>query len=153
MESNNINGNNSVLDVSSYIINYCHKNDFTITNLKLQKLLYFCQATFLLESKGEVPCFSEPIIAWPYGPVVLKSYNLYSAYGSSEIPKVLNFDEKVIKGKAIIDSVLNAAANKNPFVLVDITHSQKPWINAFKKGQGAGTEITKKSIYNYFSNK
>ena len=37
---------NNVLDVCRYIINYSNKKDYGISNLKLQKILYFIQAFF-----------------------------------------------------------------------------------------------------------
>ena len=57
-----------VLDVSRYIINYCNENYYLISNLKLQKILYFVQA-FFLEAKNE-ECFREEIEAWDFGPVI-----------------------------------------------------------------------------------
>lgn len=41
----------SVLDVSRHIINYSEEKDYGVSNLKLQKLLYFVQAYFMLEKK------------------------------------------------------------------------------------------------------
>lgn len=40
-----------VLDVCRHIINYSEKEDYGVSNLKLQKLLYFVQAYFMLEKK------------------------------------------------------------------------------------------------------
>ena len=55
----------------------------SITNLKLQKLLYYAQGCYLaLENK---PLFNDNIVAWKHGPVVECIYNKYSPYGSSGI--------------------------------------------------------------------
>lgn len=49
----------SAIDVSRYIINKCHDYDISISNLKLQKLIYFAQGFSLaLENK---PLFIEEI--------------------------------------------------------------------------------------------
>lgn len=48
-----------VLDVCRYIINYSNRKDYGVSNLKLQKLLYFIQAYFLINSSENKPCFSE----------------------------------------------------------------------------------------------
>lgn len=48
-----------VLDVCRHIINYSEKEDYGVSNLKLQKLLYFVQAYFMLEKKDHAPCFHE----------------------------------------------------------------------------------------------
>ena len=44
-----------------------------MTNLRLQKILYFIQA-FSLISTGH-PLFKEDILAWQYGPVVKEVYD------------------------------------------------------------------------------
>ena len=37
----------NVLDVCRFIINHCDEKDYSLSNLKLQKILYFIQAYFL----------------------------------------------------------------------------------------------------------
>lgn len=63
----------NVLDVCRYVINYSNDKDYDISNLKLQKLLYFIQAYFLI-NKNET-CFNETIEAWDFGPVIPKAYS------------------------------------------------------------------------------
>ncbi len=64
----------------------------TISNLKLQKLLYYAQGIFL--AINDEPLFEEPILAWAHGPVVESVYHEYKAYGSSgiEFDEDFNFD-------------------------------------------------------------
>ena len=47
----------SAIDVARYIIAHCNRNGQTISNLKLQKILYFIQAEFLVVQ--DKPCFQE----------------------------------------------------------------------------------------------
>lgn len=146
-----IKGDNNVLDVAKYIIHYCHTNNIYITNLKLQKLLYFCEAIYLLEFRGKRACFNESIVAWQYGPVVKEAYFEYSLYGSSEIKDVSSSEtrlESKLHNVSIIKDVLDSLAKLDAFELVDITHSQNPWINAY--GTYNGAPISKKSIYDFF---
>ena len=42
----------SAFDISSYIIEYSNEKQYIISGLKLQKLLYFVQAYFLMQKKG-----------------------------------------------------------------------------------------------------
>ncbi|WP_455104174.1 Panacea domain-containing protein [Peptostreptococcus sp.] len=152
------------LDISRYIINYCNNHDIEISNLKLQKLLYFVQAMFLV-TYG-VPAFFQNIVAWPYGTVVDDVYHEYKQFGSMSIPSIeyysdfsLNsmnfetkkFDESIINSehREKINGVLNVMANKDAFKLVDITHSQEPWIKAYK--EGSGSVISNESIKEFFS--
>ncbi len=46
-----------VLEVCRHIINYSNAKDYRISNFKLQKLLYFVQAYFLIASRDKQPCF------------------------------------------------------------------------------------------------
>ena len=54
-------------DIARYIIERCKETNRTISNLKLQKILYFVQAEFLVSTNHA--CFSDPIEAWDFGPV------------------------------------------------------------------------------------
>ena len=47
----------SAIDVAKYIIWYCKRQGYRISNLKLQKILYFVQASFLVNQGN--PCFFE----------------------------------------------------------------------------------------------
>ena len=58
----------SVIDISKYVVCYSNKKNYGITNLRLQKILYFIQAYFLKIKKE--PCFKENMEAWDFGPVV-----------------------------------------------------------------------------------
>ena len=55
----------------------------TISNLKLQKLLYFAQG-FHLAAFGEA-LFGEDMIVWSYGPAVPSVYDVYKKYRNRAI--------------------------------------------------------------------
>ena len=71
----------NVLDVAIYVINYAHDADCgeSMSNLKLQKILYYIQAAFLVEKNRE--CFKAVIIAGEFGPVIPEVYQKYKIYG------------------------------------------------------------------------
>ena len=46
---------NKTIEISKYIVNYANEKGLGITNLKLQKLLYYVQAAFLLLSDVILP--------------------------------------------------------------------------------------------------
>lgn len=101
----------NVLTVARYIINRCNENNRTISNLKLQKMLYFVQAEFLVE-KGEA-CFSEKIQAWNFGPVVPEVYQQYKVYGAANIPSRRRLVDRTIISEAdkkIIDDMVDECA-------------------------------------------
>ena len=63
----------AAVDIANYVVNYVKDHGEHISNLKLQKILYYIQAAFLCE-KGK-GCFSDPIMCWRHGPVVQSVYN------------------------------------------------------------------------------
>ena len=74
-----------VLDIARFVINYCNDREYDISNLRLQKLLYFIQA-YYLGLKNKMPLFKEDFEAWDFGPVIPCVYQEYKAFGGSNIP-------------------------------------------------------------------
>ena len=73
-----------VQDIARYVIRRCWQNERPVNNLKLQKILYFIQAEFLVGT-GKA-CFDDEIEAWASGPVVPAVYSRYMIFGSTNIP-------------------------------------------------------------------
>ena len=117
-----------------------------LTNLKLQKLLYYQQG-FHLAFFG-TPLFDEDVEAWMYGPVVPAVYDEYSAYGSSALPEVkepvsLSEDEE-----ELFSEVYDAYREFSAIGLMNRTHSERPWLDAVPHDRG--TVITQESMMAYF---
>ncbi|MCI9531489.1 MAG: DUF4065 domain-containing protein [Lachnospiraceae bacterium] len=157
----------NVLDICHHVINYSNENDYGISNLKLQKVLYFIQAYFLTNKKDGTPCFDEKIEAWDFGPVVPEAYHEYKQYGSGDIPAIKSyilFDEDDIWGlervdfnddivldgdKALINKVIDKFSEYSATDLVSLTHKQSPWLDAYVPYQN--NEITIEAIREYFN--
>lgn len=131
------------LEVSRHIINYSNNAGYGITNLKLQKLLYFIQAYFLIK-KGR-PCFRDDIEAWDFGPAVPFVYKEYKRYGGFYVfsvetyidPLTLKrkkFDDSIISAedKKLIDEVIDTFAEYSNSHLTDLVHGQTPWQEAYR---------------------
>ena len=117
-----------------------------LTNLKLQKLLYYQQG-FHLAFFG-TPLFAEDVEAWMYGPVVPAVYDEYSASGSSALPEVkepvsLSEDEE-----ELFNEVYDAYREFSAIGLMNRTHSERPWLDAVPHDRG--TVITQESMMAYF---
>ena len=127
----------NVLDVAKNIINiYNTKVDELvsnydivpeyITNLKLQKLLYYVQAICLMVFNKKA--FSSKILAWSYGPVVSEVYNKYKENHASGIKSEKSV-RKVSTGLyKIIDEVVNSYGSMDATKLIDFTHEEEPWL-------------------------
>ena len=138
-----------VIDVAKYIILYCKRNGYAISNLKLQKLLYFVQAQFLVQLN--IRAFDSRIEAWDFGPVVPAAYQYFKIWGNSEIPAVVaeGAESRIFfKDQEIMDEILEQCAPVSASRLVEITHHQSPWTNAYEKY--CNNEITDDAIREYF---
>lgn len=128
----------SVQDIANWILlrNKCEEamegGDF-ISNLKLQKLLYYAQGSYL--ALKDEPLFNEEIEAWTYGPVVPEVYHKFKGYGSngidtSEISMELNqIDDEA---KKILEEVYDVFGQYSASKLVKMTHEEAPWKNTQK---------------------
>ena len=115
----------SAFEVARYIIHHEAQQNRPVSNLRLQKLLYFVQAKFVMDSHGTSPCFYEKMEAWGFGPVVREVYYEYRYYGGAMIPPERNFSTTIApRDQSMLDDILNDCAQFSTSALVDITHSQ-----------------------------
>ena len=88
----------------------------------------------------------------PFGiPVVPEVYFKYYTNGASAIPVEEGFAPLQEEDMLILENVLSKYGNVDPWILVDITHSQKPWRNAYYN-LGAKSIIPQRTIREYFNN-
>lgn len=123
----------SAIDVAQYIINKTLDQGYPVSNLKLQKMLYFVQGVTLVNY--DQPAFKEAIQAWQYGPVVPDVYFTYSSYGAT--PIILKYDKINLSHdvKNAADVVIGSFLKKPAFALVNETHKpNSPWYNTYYNG-------------------
>ncbi len=107
------------LDVARYIVDKCYRNDKPITNLHLQKILYFVQGEYYRKT-GEL-LIDDDFLAWQYGPVIQEVYDEYSWHYSSRIYETydLDIDEEITE---VIDPIIEAKRRKTAGALVNESH-------------------------------
>lgn len=98
-----------------------------ITNLKLQKLLYFVQAICLMIFGKKA--FPEHVVAWSYGPVVKEVYKQYKKNHSGMISSEANVKNISSGLYKVIVEVINSYGSIDANKLIDFTHEEEPWIN------------------------
>lgn len=131
---------NAIL-VAQYIVTKCLNDGKPISNLHLQKILYYVQEAFLIK-KGK-PCFFDEIQAWKFGPVVPRVYYYYCHRVAMDI-----LDNEYQGGIAeedavIIDEIVNTKRAKKPWELVADTHVEgSAWFKTYKNGRGQGETIS-----------
>lgn len=136
------------LTISKQIIYECNKNKIEITQLKLQKLLYFTEAYYMnRENKDEL--FEEKFYAWEYGPVCKEVYKEYKNYFS--LPIVLeesNLEKLDDSTMFIIKTVCEVFGKRSTSDLIKLTHLQNsPW---FKANYSKKTPISKIETKEWF---
>ncbi len=148
-------------EMSSFTIAryFLSKVDFesglTISPLKLQKLMYYAQSWAL--AIIERPLFSDDFQAWQHGPVIDTLYYMFKSYIYNNIPKVSDFDEKILKHEEleVLEIVWKAYGKYDAKYLEALTHSEDPWRLArcgYKKTDKCNEIITQNSIREFYSN-
>ena len=137
----------SALDVAKYVIKHEHDNNREVSNLRLQKLLYFVQAKVLVKTGS--PCFDDDIEAWDYGPVVPVVYHKYKIFGSLDIRLLESVPPLGNPTEEYAAAMLDTCKDYPTYQLVDITHSQSPWKKAYRRNMK--TVIPQESIRRYFA--
>lgn len=113
-----------------------------MTNMKLQKLLYYSQSLHLA-LYGE-PLFDEEIQAWRYGPVCPPAYRFYSDFEAKQLPIPSHdfLSEISEEQKKLLAEIWEYFGGYHAYRLSDMTHGEFPWKKA-RKGlppQASSTE-------------
>lgn len=138
-------------DISKYIISKCNYDEKIITNLRLQKILYYVQGYFI--KKYDILAFDSDIEAWQYGPVIPDSYYEYCANGAKPIvfdkEKMYDYLDEISerKHKRLLDAIIDKCMSFSITSLVNKTHGETPWIQA-----GARNKINVEIMEAYFKN-
>lgn len=145
-------------EVADFFLAFANETGEKITNLKLQKLVYYAQAWYLANYGNEL--FNDDFEAWVHGPVLPPLYKKYRHLGFSVI------DEKIGLGtvsKRIDAEVFNFLIKvakvympRGAYELELMTHREDPWIKAregFKPDEVCSNTIDKTAMEKYYAEK
>ncbi len=124
----------SALEIAQYIITRCFDLNQPVSNLKLQKLLYFLWIEFYKKTGRWI--FSDNICAWQLGPVVPEVYYEYCSYAGSPIR--LSYSTSVESGdREILNDIISDFLPVPANVLVSRTHTPgSAWDVIYQNGAG-----------------
>lgn len=125
----------SASDIAKYFLWKAEQDEERLSNLKLQKLVFYAQGLHLaLEG---TPLFDEKIKAWEYGPVVPQLYHDYKKYGAVGIPPDEDFEVESINGETrdFLDDIYNVFGQFSAPRLMEITHEEQCWEDAHPDGE------------------
>lgn len=122
----------SCSDVADFFIALANVSGEPITNLKLQKLVYYSQAWHL--AIWGKPLFSGHFEAWVHGPVCPTLYQQYKAFRWMPIEKDLDEEDLKKMRKAFgptisefLDEVAEEYMGMTAYDLERLVHSEGPW--------------------------
>jgi uncharacterized phage-associated protein len=113
-----------------------------ITNMKVQKLLYYAQSLHL--ALYDEPLFDEVIQAWRYGPVCPPAYRAYYEFEAKQLPIPSRTELKEIppEQRQVLDETWSYFGGYHAYRLSEMTHGEFPWKKARRglASEAASTE-------------
>jgi len=150
--------------VSNLILEEGQRTERPVTNLALQKLLYFAHALFLVEAKK--PLVSGYFEAWQFGPVHPTAYQAFRAAGDKPITFRATSADALTGARHVIPPITDPIIARHiqrivlsyggltPGRLVDISHAKDaPWhfvVETAKQAVSLGLRITDDVILERF---
>jgi len=152
--------------IANTILDEAEKEGIRVTNIALQKLVYFAHGIHLIRMKK--PLVSGYFEAWKYGPVHPVLYRAFSSAGSSEI-KFRACKKDILTGKEceigelcnpdvrqLLREILLSYGRMSPGRLVEISHARDaPWdfiVDKSRTDVAFGLRIPDDVIIQYFRN-
>jgi uncharacterized phage-associated protein len=138
------------IEVADFLISQAKQdeNSDLLTNLKLQKLLYYAEGSHLAIFGRSL--FDDRIEAWDMGPVVPHVYHAFKPCGRQPIEEVYEGYSNLEMGdQRFLNWVCAFYGKYSANRLVTMTHRESPWINAFRMQKNK--EISRDDMMNYFT--
>ena len=141
----------TVFDVAQYLLNKMGP----MTTIKLQKLVYYCQAWSLVWD--DAPLFENNIQAWANGPVSPDLFTCFKGdYYALPAANIGRDDVFSDVQKETIDVIIRDYGNRDAHWLIELSHSEPPWRNArtragVRPGEKCNETITFADMAEYYS--
>lgn len=115
-------------DVANYLIASAHEHGSFVSNLKLQKLLYYAQGWHL--GIFQRCLFSEKFEAWIHGPVIPSLYREFKGYSWRNIDEDVRKPEFASEVVDFLDEMIGEYLHLDAYHLEKMTHRESPWVAA-----------------------
>lgn len=149
--------------VANFILDVCATQGRSVTNLSLQKIVYFCHVWSLIELGR--PLVKQQFEAWQYGPVLQYLYREFKAYDRAPITErataldrntgerrlaAYNFDRPTTD---LLHRVVNFYSRLSASQLVELSHiAGGPWEQVWNHGGSVnpGMRIDDRLILDFY---
>ncbi len=124
----------SAIEVAKYVISYCTKKNRPVSNLKLQKMLYYTWIDYYKKTQNAL--FLDDICAWQLGPVVPDVYYEYCSYAGT--PIIEEYDINLLaEDQVLINSIIENYLYVSASSLVSRSHKKGgAWDRVYQDGLG-----------------
>jgi uncharacterized phage-associated protein len=151
-------------EIANFVLDRCDELGRDISNLSLQKIVYFCHVFVLTVLQR--PLIGEEFEAWEWGPVMPYLYREFKSFGDGRISRratkldrasgariVANYaiDKEIL---ALLTEVVDMYSQLPAYRLVQISHIKgSPWDQVWNHGKkiNAGMRIPNALIAEYYS--
>ena len=153
---------NNIVNDSYYLVNLFVNDEKEVTQLQIQKLMYFFEA-YYMNVKNTDKLYDCNFNAWMFGPVAIPLYSEYKNFG--EFPIVLT-EEKTNLGykiseekKSLLQELYKVFGKLTANQLVNLTHQiGSPWYNKWQENNrrvvyGEASYIDKEATKKWFKEK
>jgi uncharacterized phage-associated protein len=119
----------TAFDIADYVLWLANETGSFISNLQLQKLVYYAQAWHL--ALHDRPLFDEDFQAWVHGPVIPELFEKYQHFSWQPINQEVHPDlpEPIV---AHLTEVADEYFSCNGYELERMTKAESPWQQARK---------------------
>ncbi len=126
----------TALDVAKLLISKQDPEDSDLSNLKLQKLVWYCYGFYGALTGKKL--FEDEIMAWEHGPVVPSMYHELKKFGRNPVEFDIeeNLDNKFDADQLdIICEVAEVFGKYSAWKLRNMTHEESPWLDHEAKAE------------------
>lgn len=140
------------LTIARWFVAWAEAEEDEVSNLKLQKLLYYAQGHHL--ARYGRPLFREQVQAWSHGPVVPEAYRAFKRFGAAplELTESDNFswDDVDADTAQFLGEVWNTYGGYSAGRLRNMTHDESPWRDNWRGDDDRGAVISVGDMQAYF---
>jgi uncharacterized phage-associated protein len=141
----------TALTVARYFLSISEEDSGElISNLKLQKLLYYAQGYYVALHGVTTPLFKDTIYAWKHGPVTKTVYGHFSSYKDGAIPQVSPPPKMHENDRLFLNRIHDTFGRYSAWALRDMTHKEPPWLDNYEPGV-QDIVIPVSDLHKYFS--
>ena len=115
----------SMLNFANHILAVAYENNLSVSNLQLQKVMYFAMREQKDNHELLSQMYDEPFYVWRYGPTIPRIYRKFRIYGASSI---------IEKGErnseySIFDKLIIKLLHEEPHSLIDESRAHNYWLS------------------------